>query len=98
MARRARPASRLRVDAFSDAARRRCQRSARWRTLYDGFDPTTEVLSVRTQRLSDTVLLRDGDRVVGFAVCRRGAGSEAGSGACYVKIGAVCPARAPASA
>jgi predicted N-acetyltransferase YhbS len=59
--------------------------------VYEGFDPTTELRSVRTQRLGDTVLLRDGDRVAGLAVCHCGAGSEAGGGACYVKIGAVAP-------
>jgi len=59
--------------------------------VYDGFDPTIEVLSVRTQRLGDTVLLREDDRVVGLAVCHCGAGSEAGGGACYVKVGAVAP-------
>ena len=59
--------------------------------VYEGFDPTIELRSVRTQRLGDTVLLRDGDRVVGLAVCHCGAGSEAGGGACYVKVGAVAP-------
>jgi predicted N-acetyltransferase YhbS len=59
--------------------------------VYDGFDPTPEMRSVRAQRLGDTVLLRDGDRVAGLAVCHCGAGSEAGGGACYVKVGAVAP-------
>src|SRR5262249_15203519 len=34
---------------------------------------------------------RDGSDVAGFAVCHAGAGSEAGSGVCYVKFGAVAP-------
>jgi hypothetical protein len=73
-------------------ATRRCRRSAAWTdAVYEGFDPTIELRSVRTQRLGDTVLLRDGDRVVGLAVCHCGAGSEAGGGACYVKVGAVAP-------
>jgi predicted N-acetyltransferase YhbS len=59
--------------------------------VYDGFDVTREMESVRAQRLGDTVLLREGDRVVGFAVCHCGAGTEAGSGACFVKVGAVAP-------
>jgi len=59
--------------------------------VYEGFDPTIELRSVRTQRLGDTVLLREDDRVVGLAVCHCGAGSEAGGGACYVKVGAVAP-------
>ena len=59
--------------------------------VYEGFDPTIELRSVQTQRLGDTVLLREDDRVVGLAVCHCGAGSEAGGGACYVKVGAVAP-------
>jgi predicted N-acetyltransferase YhbS len=59
--------------------------------VYDGFDVTTEIRSVRAQRLGDTVLLREGDRVGGLAVCHCGAGTEAGSGSCFVKIGAVVP-------
>lgn len=59
--------------------------------VYDGLDPTTELRSVRAQRLGDTVLLRDGERIVGLAVCHCGPGSEGGSGTCYVKLGAVAP-------
>jgi predicted N-acetyltransferase YhbS len=59
--------------------------------IYDGFDVGIEMRSVRKQGLGDTVLLRDGERVTGLAVCHCGAGSEAGSGSCYVKVGAVAP-------
>jgi predicted N-acetyltransferase YhbS len=59
--------------------------------VHEGFDPTIEMRSVQAQRLGDTVLLRDGDGVAGLAVCHCGAGSEAGGGACYVKVGAVAP-------
>jgi predicted N-acetyltransferase YhbS len=59
--------------------------------VYEGFDPTSELRSVRTQRLGDTVLLHAEDRIVGLAVCHCGARSEAGGGACYVKVGAVAP-------
>jgi predicted N-acetyltransferase YhbS len=59
--------------------------------VYDGFDVTREIESVRAQRLGDTVLVREGERVVALAVCHCGAGTEAGSGACFVKIGAVAP-------
>jgi predicted N-acetyltransferase YhbS len=59
--------------------------------VYEGFDLTPEMRSVRAQRLGDTVLLRDGDGVAGVAVCHCGTGSEAGGGSCYVKIGAVAP-------
>jgi hypothetical protein len=37
----------------------------------------------------DTVLLLDGSRVSAFGVCHVGPRTEAGSGACYVKFGAV---------
>ena len=43
------------------------------------------------QKLGETVLLRDRGDLVGVAVCHCGAGSEAGSGNCYVKFGAVRP-------
>ncbi len=59
--------------------------------VYDGFDVTTEMQSVRAQRLGDTVLVREGGGVAGLAVCHCGAGTEAGSGACFVKVGAVAP-------
>jgi hypothetical protein len=58
-----------------------------------------EIDAVNTQSLGDTVLLwHDGipdegsrRRLVGLAVCHCGAGTEAGSGACYIKFGAVLP-------
>jgi len=56
-------------------------------TLYDGLDLGSEIAAVAEQALGDTVLLGGGAR--GFAVCHVGAGSEAGSGTCYVKFGAV---------
>lgn len=58
---------------------------------FPGLDLTAEVRSVADQSLGDTVLLRDGGEIVGFAVCHAGPGSEAGSGAVYVKFGAVHP-------
>lgn len=58
--------------------------------ILDGLDLGREIDAVASQRLGDTVVLVDDD-VVGFAICHRGAGTEAGSGACYVKFGAVRP-------
>jgi predicted N-acetyltransferase YhbS len=58
--------------------------------VFDGLDLSHEMLAVERQRLGDTVLVRDGDAVAGFAVCHCGAG-EAGSGACYVKFGVARP-------
>jgi hypothetical protein len=59
--------------------------------VYDGLDVCREIDAVRTQGLGDTVLVRHDDVLEGMAVCHHGAGSEAGSGACYIKIGAVRP-------
>lgn len=59
--------------------------------IYPGLDVSAEIEAVRTQKLGDTVLLTDGAGVEGVAVCHLGAGSEAGSGACYLKFGAVRP-------
>ena len=59
--------------------------------VYDGLDLTREVDAVCRQRLGDTLLLWEDDRLDGLAVCHYGAGSEAGSGTCYVKFGAARP-------
>jgi GNAT superfamily N-acetyltransferase len=58
-------------------------------SLYPGLDLTDEIRSTAANRLGDTILLDDGDRLDGFAVCHLGKGTEAGSGNCYVKFGAV---------
>jgi GNAT superfamily N-acetyltransferase len=58
---------------------------------FDGLDATREIRAVAEQRLGDTVLVWNGSKLVGFAVCHIGAGSEAGSGVCYVKFAAVRP-------
>lgn len=59
--------------------------------VYPGLDLSREIEAVRAQRLGDTVLIDDGAGLQGVAVCHVGAGTEAGSGACYVKFGAVRP-------
>ena len=61
--------------------------------VYSGLDVTREIEAVAAQRLGDTLLLTQGDRLDGFAVCHCGAGSEAGADACYVKFGTVRPGR-----
>lgn len=60
-------------------------------SIYEGLDLTSEIAAVAKQNLGDTVLLSKGDQLIGIAVCHYGAGTEAGSGTCYVKFGAVCP-------
>ena len=59
-------------------------------TIYDGLDLAGEIRAIDTQDLGDTVLWDDA-RLVGFAACHVGAGTEAGSGACYIKFGAIRP-------
>jgi len=58
-------------------------------SIYDGLDLGREIRAVDEQNLGDTVLTWTGDRLAGLAVCHAGAGTEAGSGKCYVKFGAV---------
>jgi GNAT superfamily N-acetyltransferase len=59
--------------------------------LYRGLDVSREVLAVYNQGLGDTLVIGDDSRVVGFAVCHGGPGSEAGSNAGFIKFGAVRP-------
>ena len=59
--------------------------------VFPGLDLEREIRACDVQRIGDTVLLHDDDRLAGVAVCHCGAGSEAGSGTCYVKFGAVRP-------
>jgi len=59
--------------------------------FYEGLDLSTEIRSVAGQHLGETILVwRDG-RLAGFAVCHCGAGTEAGSGTCYIKFAGVRP-------
>jgi len=63
----------------------------------NGLDLTNEIEAVERERFGDTVIVRDGRDIVGFAVCHQGRGTEAGSGSCYVKFAAAAPgAAAPA--
>jgi predicted N-acetyltransferase YhbS len=59
--------------------------------IFDGLEVSREILAVDAQRLGDTVLLLDGSHVSAFAVCHIGPRTEAGSGLCFVKFGAVRP-------
>lgn len=59
--------------------------------IYPGLDISFEIRSVLAQQLGDTLLLWDDRGLAGFAVCHCGAQSEAGSGVCFVKFGAVRP-------
>ena len=58
-------------------------------SIYEGLDVEREIRAVDHQRLGDTVLIWKGNDLAGFAVCHVGPGTEAGTGKCYVKFGAV---------
>src|SRR6185369_14607350 len=64
--------------------------------IYEGLDVTHEIQAVAAQNLGDTILLWDDDRLIALAVCHLGPGTEAGSGVCYIKFGAVRPGPAAA--
>jgi GNAT superfamily N-acetyltransferase len=61
--------------------------------VYEGLDVSREIFAVEKQRLGETVLLWDNGELVGWAVCHCGSGTEAGNDTCYVKFGAVRPAK-----
>ncbi len=60
---------------------------------FEGLDVGREIRAIADQKLGDTILLWEGSKLSGFAVCHIGAGTEAGSGVCYVKFAAVHPGR-----
>jgi predicted N-acetyltransferase YhbS len=57
-------------------------------SIYEGLDVTHEIRAVADQELGDTILLWNDSKLTGFAVCHIGAGTEAGSGVCYIKFAA----------
>ncbi|WP_319455096.1 MULTISPECIES: GNAT family N-acetyltransferase [unclassified Mycobacterium] len=59
--------------------------------IFDGLDVTREICAVADYDLGDTVLVWNDSTLVGVAICHCGPGTEAGSGTCYVKFGAVRP-------
>ncbi|TAF06820.1 MAG: GNAT family N-acetyltransferase [Nostocales cyanobacterium] len=58
-------------------------------SIYPGFDVSQQIETVEKQNLGDTVFLWNDAGLAGFAVCHIGAGTEAGSNNCFVKLGAV---------
>lgn len=58
---------------------------------YPGLDVGREIRATAAQKLGDTVLIFGDGEIEGFAVCHTGAGSEAGTGTCFIKFGAVLP-------
>lgn len=63
-------------------------------TLFPGLDLGREIAAIAEQNLGETLLLvRDG-AIAGFALCHLGKGSEAGSGALFIKFACVRPGAA----
>lgn len=59
--------------------------------IMEGLDLKKEINSVETQKLGDTILLEEDGSIEALAICHVGPNTEAGSGTCYVKFGAVKP-------
>lgn len=85
------PAECLRFSKLPDSDRESCLTECRALTdaLYDGLDLRSEIQHVHANRLGDTLLLLNNDRVVGFAIAHQGPGSEGGSRACLIKFATV---------
>ncbi len=71
------------------AEREECLRVCRALTdqAFPGLTLEREIRATDEQRLGDTLLLWDERQLAGLAVCHQGPGTEAGSGAAYVKFG-----------
>ena len=78
-------------SALSEAEQRDCLADCRELTdaWHGGLDLSLEINATALHHFGETVLLREGNELIGFAVCHCGAETEAGSGQCYVKFGAV---------
>jgi GNAT superfamily N-acetyltransferase len=59
--------------------------------VYPGLDLGREIHAVLEQRLGDVVLIGGEAEPRAFAICHAGAGTEAGSGSCFIKFGAARP-------
>lgn len=80
-------------SSLAPAGRAACLDACREVTvaISPGLDLEREIRAVADAGLGDTVLVYDGADLAAFAVCHVGKGSEAGSGAAYVKFGAARP-------
>ena len=76
---------------LAESERRECLDACRALTDALYADLEREIVAVYKQSLGETVLLREGGKLAGFAVCHCGPGTEAGNNKCYVKFGAVKP-------
>lgn len=78
-----------RLSAVGDRTRAIARCRAVSDSLYSGLDLAGELDATVTHGIGDVILVDDAERPTGFALCHVGAGTEAGSGTCYVKFGAV---------
>jgi hypothetical protein len=80
----------IRFSQLGDAQKAETLQQCRELTdsIYPGLDVEREIRAVDDQHLGDTVLIMNESGLAAFAVCHSGAGSEAGSGVCYVKFAA----------
>jgi GNAT superfamily N-acetyltransferase len=60
-------------------------------SILEGLDLKKEINSVENQRLGETIVLKEDGGIVAMAICHVGPNTEAGSGTCYIKFGAVKP-------
>ena len=59
--------------------------------ILEGLDLKKEINSVENQKLGETILLEKEGALEAMAICHVGPNTEAGSGTCYIKFGAVKP-------
>ena len=88
-----RPAKALRLSQLAELEREEMLAACRRLTgaIYEGLDVDLEIRAVCDQQLGEVVLLEEDGVLTGVAVCHQGPGTEAGSGACYVKFAATLP-------
>jgi GNAT superfamily N-acetyltransferase len=86
-----RGAETVRYSALGDDQRAEALADCRKLTdsIFAGLDVTSEIASVASEDLGESLLLYDNSRLAGFAICHCGPETEAGSGVCYIKFGAV---------
>src|SRR5262245_29818090 len=63
--------------------------------IYEELDVVNEIRAVAEQNLGNAIVLWDDSKLTGLAVCHSGAGTEAGSGLCYIQFGAARPGADP---
>jgi len=59
--------------------------------ILPGLSLEKEIIAVESRSIGDTVIVREGKRLTGFAICHCGPGTEAGADTCLIKFGAVRP-------